>query len=126
MEKCRNLAAAAKPKYQRCDKIVDRRRKGMQPINGTRRGRLERCLRFGDFQCYRRCFAVTRTAMYFILRAAAQVPGHLLRDGSAEEDFRGGKKIYGDIPPSKGIGYRSKLLSHTITWNDFGATRFCS
>src|SRR6266478_1159353 len=33
------------------DKIIERRRKGVQPINGTPRT-IETLLRFGDFQCY--------------------------------------------------------------------------
>src|SRR5258708_27093438 len=52
MEKMPNLALLQNPKYQALvDKIIERRRKGTQPINGTPRT-IETLLRFGDFQCY--------------------------------------------------------------------------
>jgi len=58
MEKMPNLTLLQNPKYQALvDKIIDRRRKGLQPINGTPRT-IETLLRFGDFQCYRRCSRV--------------------------------------------------------------------
>jgi len=66
MEKMPNLALLQNPKYQALvDKIVERCRKGVQPINGTART-IETLLRFGYFQAIRRCFrGCTRTAMYF-------------------------------------------------------------
>src|SRR5271163_5165069 len=52
MEKMPNLALLRNPKYHALvDKIIERRRRGAQPINGTPRT-IETLLRFGDFQCY--------------------------------------------------------------------------
>src|ERR1700682_1798427 len=67
MEKMPNLALLKNPQYQALvDKIIERRRNGTQPINGTPRT-IETLLRFGDFQCYRQCFpGCIRTAMFFI------------------------------------------------------------
>src|SRR5260370_29336290 len=52
MEKMPNLALLKNAQYQALvDKIIERRRKGVQSINGTPRT-IETMLSFGDFQCY--------------------------------------------------------------------------
>src|SRR5207247_9691535 len=52
MEKMPNLALLQNPQYQALvDKIIERRRTGAQPINGTPLT-IETLIRFGSFECY--------------------------------------------------------------------------
>jgi MoaA/NifB/PqqE/SkfB family radical SAM enzyme len=121
MEKMPNLALLQNPKYQALvDKIIDRRRKGEQPINGTPRT-IETLLRFGDFQCYPTMFprVYPNGDVFYPCEPLRKVAGNLLRDGSLKKIFARGKKIYGDIPPCQGICYLfGNVLSHYYV-NDF-------
>jgi MoaA/NifB/PqqE/SkfB family radical SAM enzyme len=121
MEKMPNLALLQNPKYQALvDKIIERRRKGVQPINGTPRT-IETLLRFGDFQCYPTMFprVYPNGDVFYPCEPLRKVAGNLLRDGSLKKIFARGKKIYGDIPPCQGICYLfGNVLSHYYV-NDF-------
>jgi len=121
MEKMPNLALLQNPKYQALvDKIVERCRKGVQPINGTART-IETLLRFGDFQCYPTMFprVYPNGDVFYPCEPLRKVAGNLLRDGSLKKIFARGKKIYGDIPPCQGICYLfGNVLSHYYV-NDF-------
>jgi MoaA/NifB/PqqE/SkfB family radical SAM enzyme len=121
MEKMPNLALLRNPKYHALvDKIIERRRRGAQPINGTPRT-IETLLRFGDFQCYPTMFprVYPNGDVFYPCEPLRKVAGNLLRDGSLRQIFARGKKIYGDIPPCQGICYLfGNVVSHYYV-NDF-------
>jgi MoaA/NifB/PqqE/SkfB family radical SAM enzyme len=121
MEKMPNLALLRNPKYHALvDKIVERRRRGTQHINGTPRT-IETLLRFGDFQCYPTMFprVYPNGDVFYPCEPLRKVAGNLLRDGSLRQIFARGKRIYGDIPPCQGICYLfGNVVSHYYV-NDF-------
>src|SRR5205807_1607709 len=121
MEKMPNLALLKNPQYQTLvDTNIERRRKGVQPINGTPRT-IETLLRFGSFQCYPTMFprVYPNGDVFYPCEPLRKVAGNLLRDGSLKKIFARGKKIYGDIPPCQGICYLfGNVLSHYYV-NDF-------
>jgi MoaA/NifB/PqqE/SkfB family radical SAM enzyme len=121
MEKMPNLALLKNSRYQALvDKIIERRRSGMQPINGTPRT-IETLLRFGDFECYPTMFprVYPNGDVFYPCEPLHKVAGNLLRDGSLKNIFARGKKIYGDIPPCQGVCYLfGNVLSHYYV-NDF-------
>jgi MoaA/NifB/PqqE/SkfB family radical SAM enzyme len=121
MEKMPNLTLLQNPRYQALvDKIIERRRRGIQPINGTPRT-IETLLRFGDFQCYPTMFprVYPNGDVFYPCEPLRIVAGNLLRDGSLKKIFARGKRIYGDIPPCQGICYLfGNVLSHYYV-NDF-------
>jgi MoaA/NifB/PqqE/SkfB family radical SAM enzyme len=121
MEKMPNLALLKNPRYQALvDKIIDRRRRGSQPINGTPKT-IETLLRFRDFQCYPTMFprVYPNGDVFYPCEPLHKVAGNLLRDGSLRKIFARGKSIYGDIPPCQGICYLfGNVLSHYYV-NDF-------
>ena len=120
-EKMPNLALLRNPKYHGLvNKIIERRRSGVQPINGTPRT-IETLLRFGDFQCYPTMFprVYPNGDVFYPCEPLRKVAGNLLRDGSIKKIFARGKKIYGDIPPCQGVCYLfGNVLSHYYV-NDF-------
>jgi MoaA/NifB/PqqE/SkfB family radical SAM enzyme len=122
MEKMPNLALLGNPKYQALvDKIIERRRGGVQAINGTPRT-IETLLRFGDFQCYPTMFprVYPNGDVFYPCEPLRKIAGNLLRDGSLRKIFAAGKEKYGDIPPCQGICYLfGNVLSHYYV-NDFG------
>jgi MoaA/NifB/PqqE/SkfB family radical SAM enzyme len=121
MEKMPNLALLKNQQYQALvDKIIDRRSRGIQPINGTPKT-IETLLRFGDFQCYPTMFprVYPNGDVFYPCEPLHKVAGNLLRDGSLRKIFARGKSIYGDIPPCQGICYLfGNVLSHYYV-NDF-------
>ncbi len=121
MEKMPNLRLAQNPKYQALvDKIIERRRAGTQPINGTPRT-IETLLRFREFQCYPTMFprVYPNGNVFYPCEPLHKVAGNLLKDGSLRKIFARGKKKYGDIPPCAGICYHfGNVLSHHYV-NDF-------
>jgi len=120
-EKMPNLALLKNPRYHALvDKIIERRRSGMQPINGTPRT-IETLLRFGNFECYPTMFprVYPNGDVFYPCEPLHKVAGNLLRDGSLQKIFGRGKKIYGDIPPCQGVCYLfGNVLSHYYV-NDF-------
>jgi len=121
MEKMPNLKLAQNPKYQALvDKIIERRRAGSQPINGTPRT-IETLLRFREFQCYPTMFprVYPNGDVFYPCEPLRKVAGNLLKDRSLKKIFARGKKKYGDIPPCQGICYLfGNVLSHYYV-NDF-------
>ena len=121
LEKMPNLALLKNARYHvLVDKIIARRRDGLQAINGTPRT-IETLLRFGDFQCYPTMFPriYPNGDVFYPCEPLRKVAGNLLTDGSLREIFASGKKIYGDIPPCQGICYLfGNVLSHYYV-NDF-------
>src|ERR1700722_18057459 len=120
-EKMPNLKLVQNPQYQALvDKIIERRRSGMQPINGTPRT-IETLLRFREFQCYPTMFprVYPNGDVFYPCEPLRKVAGNLLRNGSLRNIFARGRKIYGDIPPCQGICYLfGNVLSHYYV-NDF-------
>jgi len=121
MEKMPNLALARNPRYQALvDKIIERRRSGAQPINGTPRT-IETLLRFGTFQCYPTMFprVYPNGDVFYPCEPLRMIAVKLLRDGSLKKIFARGKGIYGESPPCQGICYLFvNVLSHYYV-NDF-------
>ncbi|GAC1626365.1 MAG: hypothetical protein PVS2B2_08480 [Candidatus Acidiferrum sp.] len=121
MEKMPNLKLLGNPRYHALvDKIIERRRAGLQPINGTPRT-IETLLRFGSFQCYPTMFprVYPNGDVFYPCEPLHTIAGNLLRDGSLRKIFARGKKIYGDIPPCQGVCYLfGNVLSHYYV-NDF-------
>ena len=121
MEKMPNLALLKNARYQALvDKIIERRRSGLQPINGTPRT-IETLLRFGDFECYPTMFprVYPNGDVFYPCEPLHKVAGNLLRDGSLKKIFARGKKVFGDIPPCRGVCYLfGNVLSHYYV-NDF-------
>ncbi|MBZ5541080.1 MAG: radical SAM protein [Acidobacteriia bacterium] len=102
------------------EKILARRRAGAQPINGTPRS-IETLLRFGDFQCFPTMFprVYPNGDVFYPCEPLHLIAGNLLRDGSLRKIFARGRKLYGGIPPCRGICYLfGNVLSHYYV-NDF-------
>ena len=121
MDKMPNLALLRNAKYHALvDKIIERRRSGVQPINGTPKT-IETLLRFGDFQCYPTMFprVYPNGDVFYPCEPLRKVAGNLRRDGSLKKIFAKGKRMYGDIPPCQGVCYLfGNVLSHYYV-NDF-------
>jgi MoaA/NifB/PqqE/SkfB family radical SAM enzyme len=121
LEKMPNLTLLGNPRYQALvDKIIERRRRGAQAINGTPRS-IETLLRFGAFECYPTMFprVYPNGDVFYPCEPLHKIAGNLLRDGSLKKIFAKGKEIYGDIPPCEGICYLfGNVLSHYYV-NDF-------
>jgi MoaA/NifB/PqqE/SkfB family radical SAM enzyme len=120
-EKMPNLKLLQNARYAALvEKIIERRRSGMQPINGTPKT-IETLLRFRDFQCYPTLFprVYPNGDVFYPCEPLRKVAGNLLRDGSLQKIFAQGKRLYGDIPPCQGICYLfGNVLSHYYV-NDF-------
>lgn len=121
MEKMPNLALLRSAKYQALvDKIIERRRSGTQPINGTPKT-IETLLRFESFQCYPTMFprVYPNGDVFYPCEPLRKIAGNLRKDGSLKKIFARGKQMYGDIPPCQGICYLfGNVLSHYYV-NDF-------
>jgi MoaA/NifB/PqqE/SkfB family radical SAM enzyme len=121
LEKMPNLALLKNPNYQALvDKIIERRRAGTQPINGTPRT-IETLLRFKEFQCFPTMFprVYPNGDVFYPCEPLRKVAGNLMRDGSLRKIFARGKKLHGDIPPCQGVCYLfGNVLSHYYV-NDF-------
>jgi MoaA/NifB/PqqE/SkfB family radical SAM enzyme len=121
MEKMPNLALLRNARYLALvDKIIERRRTGMQPINGTPRT-IETLLRFRDFECFPTMFprVYPNGDVFYPCEPLHKIAGNLLRDGSLGKIFARGKRIYGDVPPCQGVCYLfGNVLSHYYV-NDF-------
>jgi MoaA/NifB/PqqE/SkfB family radical SAM enzyme len=121
MEKMPNLALLKNPEYHALvDKIIERRRAGAQPINGTPRT-IETLLRFKEFQCFPTMFprVYPNGDVFYPCEPLRKIAGNILRDGSLRKIFARGKKLHGDIPPCQGVCYLfGNVLSHYYV-NDF-------
>lgn len=120
-EKMPNLALLRNPRYQALvDKIIERRRAGLQAINGTPRS-IDTLLRFREFQCYPTLFPriYPNGDVFYPCEPLRKIAGNILRDGSLKKIFALGKEMYGEIPPCQGICYLfGNVLSHYYV-NDF-------
>jgi MoaA/NifB/PqqE/SkfB family radical SAM enzyme len=120
-EKMPNLALLQNPRYHALvEKIIERRRSGAQPINGTPRT-IDTLLRFRDFQCYPTMFprVYPNGDVFYPCEPLRKIAGNLRKDKSLQKIFSRGRKMYGDIPPCQGICYLfGNVLSHYYV-NDF-------
>lgn len=120
-EKMPNLKLLQNPRYHALvDKIIERRRGGTQPINGTPKT-IETLLRFKDFQCYPTMFprVYPNGDVFYPCEPLHTIAGNLLHDGSLRKIFAKGKQKYGEIPPCQGVCYLfGNVLSHYYV-NDF-------
>jgi MoaA/NifB/PqqE/SkfB family radical SAM enzyme len=120
-EKMPNLRLRANPRYQQLvQKIIERRRQALQPINGTPR-LLRTLLQFGEFQCFPTMFprVYPNGDVFYPCEPLKKIGGNLLREGSFAKVFARGKKLYGDIPACQGICYLfGNVISHYYA-NDF-------
>jgi len=120
-EKMPNLALLRNPHYHALvDKIIERRRSGIQTINGTPKT-IETLLRFRDFQCYPTMFprVYPNGDVFYPCEPLHAIAGNLLRDGSLRKIFAKGKAKYGEIPPCQGVCYLfGNVFSHYYV-NDF-------
>lgn len=106
-EKMPNLQLRQNPRYRALvEKIVERRRAGAQPINGTPK-LLRTLLEFGDFQCFPTMFprVYPNGDVFYPCEPLKKIGGNLLRHGSFKKVFARGRKLYGDIPDCRAICY---------------------
>ena len=104
-EKMPNLRLRTNPRYlQLVEKIIERRRQRLQPINGTPR-LIRTVLEFGDFQCFPTMFprVYPNGDVFYPCEPLKKIGGNLLREGSFAKVFARGKKLHGDIPACQGI-----------------------
>lgn len=114
-EKHPNLVLPQSARYRALvEKIVERRRAGAQPINGTPKV-LRTVLEFGDFTCFPTMFprVYPNGDVFYPCEPLKKIGGNLLREGSFNKVFARGKKLYGDIPPCQGICHLfGNVVSH--------------
>jgi MoaA/NifB/PqqE/SkfB family radical SAM enzyme len=106
-EKMPNLRLKRNPRYQALvEKIVERRRARLQPINGTPK-LLRTVLEFGDFKCFPTMFprVYPNGDVFYPCEPLKKISGNLLSDGSFRKVFARGRKLYGDIPDCKAVCY---------------------
>ena len=104
-EKLPNLRMRQNPRYQALiEKIVERRRARLQPINGTPK-LIRTMLEFGDLQCFPTMFprVYPNGDVFYPCEPLKKVSGNLLREGSFAKVFARGRKLYGDIPECKAV-----------------------
>ena len=104
-DKMPNLRLLTNPRYrQLVDRIVERRRQKLQPINGTPK-LIRTLLEFGDFQCFPTMFprVYPNGDVFYPCEPLKKIGGNLLREGSFTKVFARGKKLYGDIPACHAI-----------------------
>jgi MoaA/NifB/PqqE/SkfB family radical SAM enzyme len=104
-EKMPNLRLRQNPRYQALvEKILERRRQRVQPINGTPK-LIRTLLEFGDFQCFPTMFprVYPNGDVFYPCEPLKTIGGNLLREGSFRAVFARGRKLYGEIPACRGI-----------------------
>ena len=125
-EKMPNLRLRANPRYkQLVQKIIERRRQGAQPINGTP-NTIRTMLEFGDYQCFPTMFprVYPNGDVFYPCEPLKKIGGNLLREGSFAKVFARGKKLYGDIPPCQGICHLfGNVISHYYVKDFWGLAR---
>ncbi|MGH9404848.1 MAG: radical SAM protein [Terriglobia bacterium] len=120
-EKMPNLRLLSNPRYRElARKIIERRRTGEQPINGTPK-LLKTLLEFGDFQCFPTFFprVYPNGDVFYPCEPLKKIGGNLLREGSFKKVFARGRKLYGEIPECKAICYLFGNVISSYYVNDF-------
>lgn len=116
-----NLRLRENPRYRQfVEKIIERRRRRAQPMNGTPQ-LLRTLLEFGDFQCFPTMFprVYPNGDVFYPCEPLKKIGGNLLREGSFAQVFARGKKLYGDIPACRAICHLfGTVVSHYYA-NDF-------
>ncbi|MGH9353452.1 MAG: hypothetical protein ACRD2G_15035, partial [Terriglobia bacterium] len=106
-DKMPNLRLLENPRYRAlAEKIIERRRSGEQPINGTPK-LLKTLLQFGDFQCFPTFFprVYPNGDVFYPCEPLKKIGGNLFREGSFKKVFARGRKLYGEVPDCKAICY---------------------
>lgn len=120
-DKMPNLRLLRNPRYMAlAEKIIERRRTGAQPINGTPK-LLKTLLEFGDFQCFPTFFprVYPNGDVFYPCEPLKKIGGNLFREGSFKKVFARGRKLYGDIPDCKAICYLFGNVVSSYYVNDF-------
>lgn len=120
-EKMPNLRLLRNPRYRAlAEKIIERRRTGAQPINGTPK-LLKTLLEFGDFQCFPTFFprVYPNGDVFYPCEPLKKIGGNLLREGSFKKVFARGRKLYGEVPECKAICYLFGNVVSSYYVNDF-------
>jgi MoaA/NifB/PqqE/SkfB family radical SAM enzyme len=120
-DKMPNLRLRQNPRYTALvQKIIQRRRNGAQPINGTPK-LLKTLLEFGDFQCFPTMFprVYPNGDVFYPCEPLKKIAGNLLREGSFKKIFARGRKLYGEIPDCKAICYLFGNVVSSYYVNDF-------
>lgn len=120
-DKMPNLRLLRNPRYMAlAEKIIERRRTGAQPINGTPK-LLKTLLEFGDFQCFPTFFprVYPNGDVFYPCEPLKKIGGNLFREGSFKKVFARGRKLYGEIPDCKAICYLFGNVVSSYYVNDF-------
>ncbi|MGH9344009.1 MAG: radical SAM protein, partial [Terriglobia bacterium] len=99
-DKMPNLRLLENPRYRAlAERIIERRRSGEQPINGTPK-LLKTLLQFGDFQCFPTFFprVYPNGDVFYPCEPLKKIGGNLFREGSFKKVFARGRKLYGEVP----------------------------
>lgn len=120
-DKMPNLRLLENPSYRAlAEKIIERRRSGEQPINGTPK-LLKTLLQFGDFQCFPTFFprVYPNGDVFYPCEPLKKIGGNLFREGSFKKVFARGRKLYGEVPDCKAICYLFGNVVSSYYVNDF-------
>lgn len=120
-DKMPNLRLLENPRYRAlAEKIIERRRSGEQPINGTPK-LLKTLLQFGDFQCFPTFFprVYPNGDVFYPCEPLKKIGGNLFREGSFKKVFARGRKLYGEVPDCKAICYLFGNVVSSYYVNDF-------
>ncbi|HEV2499245.1 MAG TPA: radical SAM protein [Terriglobia bacterium] len=120
-DKMPNLRLLENPRYRMlAEKIIERRRSGEQPINGTPK-LLRTLLQFGDFQCFPTFFprVYPNGDVFYPCEPLKKIGGNLFREGSFKKVFARGRKLYGEVPDCKAICYLFGNVISSYYVNDF-------
>ncbi|HEV2417631.1 MAG TPA: radical SAM protein [Terriglobia bacterium] len=120
-DKMPNLRLLENPRYLAlAEKIIERRRSGEQPVNGTPK-LLKTLLQFGDFQCFPTFFprVYPNGDVFYPCEPLKKIGGNLFREGSFKKVFARGRKLYGEVPDCKAICYLFGNVVSSYYVNDF-------
>lgn len=120
-EKQPNLRLLENARYRAlAETIIQRRRAGEQPINGTPK-LLKTLLQFGDFQCFPTFFprVYPNGDVFYPCEPLKKIGGNLFREGSFNRVFARGRKLYGEVPQCKAICYLFGNVVSSYYVNDF-------
>jgi hypothetical protein len=102
------------------EKLIRLRTERRAPINGTPR-LLRTLLEFRDFHCYPTMFprVYPNGDVFYPCEPLRKIAGNLLRDGSFDQIFARGRRLYGEIPECKSICYLFGNVLSSFYVDDF-------
>ena len=116
-----NFALLHNPRYRAfVDKLVQLRTERKAPINGSPR-LLRTLLEFREFHCYPTLFprVYPNGDVFYPCEPLRKIAGNLLEDGSFDEIFEKGRKLYGEIPQCRSICYLFGTVLSSYYVEDF-------